>query len=32
MGPYLTTPKREKEIENGENEKVYHYKYFNSNI
>lgn len=22
MGPYLTTPKREKEIENGENTKV----------
>ena len=23
MGPYLTTPKREKEIENGENTKVF---------
>ena len=23
MGPYLTTPKREKEIENGENAKLY---------
>jgi hypothetical protein len=22
MGPYLTTPKKEKEIENGENNKV----------
>ena len=24
MGPYLTTPKREKETENGENSKVCH--------